>query len=501
MTQNIESGRDRITVAILALGGQGGGVLADWIIHLANSNGYIAQGTSVPGVAQRTGSTVYYIEMIRRSAASSNAPPPVLAMMPMPGDVDIVLAAELAESGRAILRGFVTEDRTTLIGSTHRVYAISEKSALADGTASSQRIREAAERRAKRFIGFDMEEASVRARSVISSVLFGALAGSQALPFDREMFEEAIRHGGKAVASNLKGFSDGADLARTRREEIEIASAPPAPTTESGRALADRIARDFDPALHATLLYGVAKLMDYQDRAYANLYLDRAATVAVLDDGRDGRKLSVEAARYLALWMGYEDTIRVADLKIRQTRLQRVEQEVQLKDDQTLRVTEYMHPRLQEVCETMPAAIGRAILARPRLRAWLEPFFRKGRHVETTGLRWHVALRLLASMRGIRRSTLRYRDEQQRIEEWLGLVRATALTDSAAAAEIAMLPKLIKGYSDTFERGLARYQRISAAVPAVLRAPEASDRIAALRAAALADDKGRALDTLLAAEA
>ena len=140
-----------------------------------------------------------------------------------------MLAAELAEAGRAILRGFVTADRTTLIGSTHRVYAISEKSALADGTASSQRIREAAERRAKRFIGFDMEEASVQAHSVISSVLFGALAGSNTLPFDREMFEAAICHGGKAVASNLKGFGDGLELARTRREEIEIASAPPTP--------------------------------------------------------------------------------------------------------------------------------------------------------------------------------------------------------------------------------------------------------------------------------
>ena len=501
MTEIDENGRDRITIAILALGGQGGGVLADWIINLANSNGYVAQGTSVPGVAQRTGSTVYYIEMIRRTAASSNAPPPVLAMMPMPGDVDIVLAAELAEAGRAILRGFVTADRTTLIGSTHRVYAISEKSALADGTASSQRILEAAERRAMRFIGFDMEEASVRANSVISSVLFGALAGSQALPFDRAMFEAAICHGGKAVASNLKGFGDGVDLARSRREDIEAASAPPAPTTASGQALASRIAREFDPILHPTLLAGVAKLMDYQDRAYAELYLDRAATVAPLDDGRDGRKLSLEAARYLALWMAYEDTIRVADLKIRQTRLQRVEQEVQLQDGQTLRVTEYMHPRLQEVCETLPAPIGAAILARPRLRAWLEPFFRKGRHVETTGLRWHLALRMLAAMRAIRRSTLRYRDEQQRIEDWLELVRAVARTDSAAAAEIAMLPKLIKGYSDTFERGLDRYRRISAAVPTVLQKPEASGRIAELRVAALADDKGQALNALLAAEA
>lgn len=501
MSDDIERNRDRITIAILALGGQGGGVLADWIINLASDNGYVAQGTSVPGVAQRTGSTVYYVELIRRSATSSNAPPPVLAMMPVPGDVDIVLAAELAEAGRAILRGFVTEDRTTLIGSTHRIYAIAEKSALADGTGSSQRMLDAAERRSKRFIGFDMEAASVRAKSVISSVLFGALAGSGALPFEREMFEQAIRQGGKAVESNLKGFRDGADLAGKRCEEIETATAPPSPTTARGRELAARIARDFDPRLHATLLFGVAKLMDYQDSAYAHLYLDRVATVAALDDGCDALKLSLEASRYLALWMAYEDTIRVADLKIRGSRLHRVEREAQVKDGQLLRVTEYMHPRLQEVCETLPRGIGRALLARPRLRAWLEPFFRKGRHVETTGLRWHVALRLLAGLRRIRRSTLRYAEEQHRIEEWLELVRTTARTNSAAATEVAMLPKLIKGYSDTFERGLANYRIVIGALPAALRTPEAADRIAELRLAALADDRGQTLKAMVAAVA
>ena len=45
------------------MGGQGGGVLADWIVWLAESEGWAAQSTSVPGVAQRTGATIYYIEM------------------------------------------------------------------------------------------------------------------------------------------------------------------------------------------------------------------------------------------------------------------------------------------------------------------------------------------------------------------------------------------------------------------------------------------------------
>ena len=47
-----------INIAILAMGGEGGGVLADWIVDLAENSGYLAQTTSVPGMAQRTGSTI-----------------------------------------------------------------------------------------------------------------------------------------------------------------------------------------------------------------------------------------------------------------------------------------------------------------------------------------------------------------------------------------------------------------------------------------------------------
>jgi indolepyruvate ferredoxin oxidoreductase beta subunit len=51
-----------ITMAVLAMGGEGGGVLAAWCIDMAEHSGYWAQTTSVPGVAQRTGATIYYLE-------------------------------------------------------------------------------------------------------------------------------------------------------------------------------------------------------------------------------------------------------------------------------------------------------------------------------------------------------------------------------------------------------------------------------------------------------
>ena len=193
-----------IKVAILAMGGQGGGVLSNWLIKVAEQSGYLAQSTSVPGVAQRTGATVYYLEFFPREAIGDM--PAVLALTPVPGRVDVVLAGELIEGGRAILRGLISPDRTTALVSTHRDYAIGEKTAMGDGRADSDKITGVVMENAKHFIGFDMNALAEQTGSVISSVLLGAVAGSGALPFRKETFTETIGAAGVAVEANLEGF-------------------------------------------------------------------------------------------------------------------------------------------------------------------------------------------------------------------------------------------------------------------------------------------------------
>jgi indolepyruvate ferredoxin oxidoreductase beta subunit len=487
--------RKRITIAILALGGQGGGVLAEWILEAARSQGYAAQGTSVPGVAQRTGATVYYAELFPRQQDSEAEP--VLALMPLPGDVDIVIASELMEAGRAILRGFVTADRTTLIGSTHRVYSIGEKSALADGRASSERILAAAQSRPKRFIGFDMDELASTTGSVISAVLFGALASSGALPFDREAFEQAIGSSGKAVETNLRGFAAGYDAALRKADPEAPGTDSAEPTTEAGRKLLGRVLEELPAEAHAFAIEGVRRLCDYQDPAYAGLYLDRLARIRALDPGTEGFRLTVETARYLALWMSYEDTIRVADLKIRDSRFRRVRDEVRADPGQPIAIVDYMHPRLREACETMPEWLGGRILGSRRVSALLEPMFRSGRHVRTDRLGGFILLGLVAGFRRWRRSTLRYREEQQRIEAWLRLVGSVAGTDAAAATELVRCQRLVKGYSDTFERGLAKFNLILSAWDRIGTGPDPAGLVRRLREAALAEEDSGALEEAL----
>src|SRR5580693_10164780 len=80
-----------ITLTIAALGGQGGGVVTDWLVITARRAGYFVQATSVPGVAQRTGATIYYLEFFPRKSLLADAREPVMALMPVAGDVDCVV--------------------------------------------------------------------------------------------------------------------------------------------------------------------------------------------------------------------------------------------------------------------------------------------------------------------------------------------------------------------------------------------------------------------------
>jgi indolepyruvate ferredoxin oxidoreductase, beta subunit len=480
----------RISIAILALGGQGGGVLADWILSLGSKNGWHTQGTSVPGVAQRTGSTVYYIEMFPETAAGA----PVFALMPVSGDVDVVITSELMEAGRAILRGFVSEDRTTLISSLHRIYAISEKIAMGSGAQSSERILQAAQERARHFIGFDMDKVATQSGSVISSVMLGALAGSGALPFGRGEFEDIIRSSGISVESNLRGFGEGFDAAKrgliVDGPEIDQ---PPLPTTEQGKRLAHRVQNEIPAGAQRNAVFGVQRLMDYQDAAYADLYLDRLRSVVALDDGTGHHVLTSEAARHLALWMAYDDIIRVADLKVRSTRIARVRDEVKAQTDQIVDVTEFMHPRLREVCDLLPPRLGQYVLKNSMIGRIVSPLFSKGRHVRTTSIFWFLSLNSLAGLRRWRRGTLRYAEEQARIDDWLKLVLQAAATDISAAEEIVACQRLIKGYGDTYDRGLRNFNAAIAIWPKVANKPGAADAIRSVLEAALADEAGIAL--------
>ncbi|MGH8778420.1 indolepyruvate oxidoreductase subunit beta family protein [Paraburkholderia sp.] len=506
-----------IKIAILAMGGEGGGVLADWIVDLGEYNGYHAQTTSVPGVAQRTGATIYYVELFPREQRTDGGRTPILALMPTPGDVDVVLASELMEAGRAVQRGLVTSERTTLIASTHRVFSISEKAAMGDGRVDESVLIAHAARASRRFVHLDMARVAEQTGSVISAVLFGALAGIGVLPFSRRQFEETIERGGVGVKASLQAFDRAYARVGVEEPADDAGTAKAAETsTDEGTTAAPRHpivahllerVRDELPVEAQTLAReGVRRLIDYQDTAYAAFYLDRLDRLrAALDAGSpathaEAATLLSEAARHLALWMSFEDTIRVADLKIRDTRFARVRDEVRAKPDQLLQINEFLHPRVHEICDTLPAPLGRW-LARPHwAHRVVDRLTSRGRVVSTTSLSGYLLLYAVARLRAIRRSTLRYAVESAKIDDWLAQIVVLITERPALAIELARCQRLVKGYGDTYTRGFANYQTVMAALvraggqlaPATLRE---------LRDAALADEHGDALRAALSRHA
>lgn len=484
-----------LKLAIMAVGGQGGGVLTNWLETLARAQGYTCQATSVAGVAQRTGATIYYVEMTPASDRE-----PVFALAPAGGDVDVLIAAEMMEVGRALMRGFVTPDRTVLIGSTHRALAVSEKTAPGDGIANADEVRAAAEIASQQLILADMERLAVAQGSVISSSLFGALAGSGALPFPREAFEDAIRAGGKGIEASLRAFAAGFDAAQHGEPELtpDAAQKPmeligSAKEMQRWRALVDRTQKLPDP-VQAIAQAGLMKVVDFQDCNYGEAYLDRLSDIVARDDAGRNWKLSAAAAKYIANAMAYDDIIRVADLKTRRSRFARIQKEMNAADDNLIELTEYFHPRGEEIASMMPAKMGARWEADPKRMKRLDRLFNKGRRLRTHTLRSFLTLHFFGGLKGYRLKTRRHVVEIEHLETWLRDSLAVLDQDYALAVELLQNRRLIKGYSDTHARGLSKFGRVMGAAKLLIGRDDAADWMKRLREAALQDPEGAALD-------
>lgn len=481
------------TLLIAALGGEGGGVLTDWIVSAAERQGLPVQSTSIPGVAQRTGATTYYIEIFPVPLSQLGGRQPVLALSPGVGDVDMVVASELLEAGRAISMGFVTADRTLLLSSTSRVYLTIEKMQMADGRYDSERLAKAVAQNAKEHLLFDMEAAAKQAGAIVNSVMLGAIAGSGKLPIPVEAFEAAIKHDGKAVESNLRGFQAGLAASRAK---------PPVPLARSGKRAAkptlhalEAEAGALPEAARAFATEGVRRLVAYQNADYARLYLDRLKPVTE-------PKLLAETARHLAVRMSFEDVIRVAEAKIAPERFRRIEGEIGAKD-QPYVITEFLKPGIEELCQVLPPRLARAIVAYAEKRGWLGKVY-FGMELKTTTVWGYLRFWGLAKLKRFRPKSWRFAEEQIIIEAWLARVVAAAKLSPELALEVAECARLIKGYGDTWKRGMANYLTIEARVivPVLegrMGVAQGIDAIASARTAALLDPEGESLAKALAA--
>jgi indolepyruvate ferredoxin oxidoreductase beta subunit len=487
------------TILVAALGGEGGGVLAEWLVDTATRAGYLAQSTSIPGVAQRTGATTYYIEIFPLPVAELGGKTPVLSLSPVPGCIDLFVASELLEAVRNIEAGMVSHERTTMITSTARTLTTAEKMAMGDGRYDDARLNEIARANSRRPFAFDMSAAA--AGTAVSSVMLGAIAASGVLPFAREQYEATIEKAGLAVDASLRGFTRGWDEVKNvaGRNAFQIAAA-----AAKSAAPGDR----FPSQVLDLVETGYQRTLEFQDRAYAELYLERVSRVQAVERQCDpghahGLALSRETARFLALWMAFDDIPRVADLKSRTGRVARVRKETGASDNDIVKIYDYFKPTIAEFCAMLPAELAKVLLAWDRRRqARGKPSLALALHLPTHGIFGFVTLRLLAGMRLLRHRGSRYAEEQTFIERWLQAIEYAAAQSWSLANEIALCGRLVKGYGATNERAKANLAHILDHLVTGGTFATPTDRAAAIgraRDAALADEGGKALDQALLA--
>ena len=505
--------QEPLSILLCALGGEGGGVLSEWLIDIARHAGYAAQATSIPGVAQRTGATTYYLEVFPSPLAELGGKRPVFGLNPLPGRLDVLVSSELLETARQITHGLPSNDRTLVITSSARALTTLEKMEMGDGRRDDAQLLKLVQDNSRAHHVIDMARLTREAGTVVSATLLGCIAGSGILPFAKADFEAVLDAGGQAgnarATASLRGFNLGFDAVNQQRQQllrVEDALVPEGLQPAPAGPLPSALASEFPAASHALLSLGMARLVDYQGQDYADLYVQRLQKVLAAEKAADPTAANAcatthEMIRWLALWMAFDDIVRVADLKSRASRWQRVLGEVKAQPDDVLKLYDHFKPGAPEFAALLPAGLANRVLNWDRRRA------AKGKlpwamalKVGTHSVFGMVALRLLARLKWLRVRGSRFALEQAMIDQWLQAVVLGTQRNWQLGYELALCGRLIKGYGATNER--AKENLLHVIQHLAVAAPFASDAararaIAQVREAALKDEAGVALDHAL----
>ena len=497
-----------ISLLICALGGEGGGLLSEWLMHTARLSGYPAQSTSIPGVAQRTGATTYYIEVLPTPTSQLQGKTPVFSLNPVPGALDALVSSELLETARQITLGLVSPERTQVFSSSARALTTLERIPMGDGRLDSAQLTQVVQQFSKEAHVWDFGAMAQANGTMVSAVMLGVIAGSSVLPFSREHYEATLKGSGAHSAASLKGFAAG--CARVQNAQtVQAMLNDDHPDVQASSPVASSV----PPALQALPVnvrelatLGYSRLCDYQSRAYADLYVERLQTVVKAEALADAQHTqtfpaSRETARWLALWMAFDDIVRVADLKSRASRWQRVAREVKLQEDDLLHLYDHFKPGVPEFAALLPSWLAMPLQRWDKQRAlrgqnpWALPL-KIGTH-SVVGM---LALRTLASFKWLRPLGSRFHAEQADIVQWLQAICTGLQQDGSLGHEVAMCGRLIKGYGSTNERGRSNLQHILihlADSPVHTDAEWRTHAVAQAREAALQDEAGTALDQQL----
>ncbi len=504
-----------LSVLIAAIGGQGGNVLTEWIFTAAQLAGHRPMSVALPGLAQRGGATNYYIE-IAVGKDPQLLDQVVFGHFPVPGGVDVLIGQEYLELARLVQLGYSSQN-TSVLASTHRFYSVTEKMPMFGGVVDNAKLEALIRAFSGRYVAFDaiglVRDAGLDEVSA-NAALLGGLAAAGFLPMGREDYERAVQMVGVAVAPNLKAFElgyqhvasgaylqapsagQGEDLDRLVEEREE---GLPAKYRGAFQELVEEARSKLPEPVVRTAVEALARLIDYQSPAYAGEYLRELMDIVELDRSIGGQargfSFSQIFAKTLATMMAYHDAVRVAELKTRSGRFERIRRHVGVRPGEVYWVTDYLKPDAYEIYALFPEGLVRPVLALARALG-----FREGeglrratweQHPRTTSLRGYLWLKWLTLLKPLRPRSLRFKHERQLIAEYLANVREFAPLSYELACLTARTGQMIKGYGDVRRRTIASTRRFVQNVLRPLVEYEASVDGSNFRLAAEVGEKAR----------
>ena len=521
------------SILICALGGEGGGVLTDWLVNTAKLAGVPVQATSIPGVAQRTGATTYYLEMMTSGTNESGGQLPIFGLSPLPGQIDLLISSELLETGRQIGNAMSNPKQTCVISSSNRALTTMEKMGLGDSRVPDETLIDLIKQFSLRHHILDMGEIAKQSGTIISSVMLGCLGASGLLPFRKEHFEKAIQGTNKELSSSqtasLKGFHSGwstieQQIKNTQFIEKVIKSIDSTNNDDVSMNAYGRLnlkipAKTFElfpPEVQHILNLGYARLVDYQDYNYANLYLERVLSVwnteqeahksqraelHTLQQNITPWAATLEAARWTALWMAFDDIVRVAELKNKRNRFAQIRKDTKAKSHDIVQVYDHFKPGIAELAGLLPEFLATPLTQweRKRVRSGL-PGLELKIKLHSSSVAGALVLQFLSRLKWLRKLGTRYGFEQKGIDAWLDCVRESIRSDITLGQEVAACGRLIKGYGSTNIRAHENLSYIlkSLTENSSMRSDlPKSEIVRQARINALKEESGKSLDVFL----
>ncbi len=494
-----------LRVLIATVGGQGGGVLSDWLIHgLLNAN-WNAASIGLLGLSQRAGTVTYYCE-----ASSDKEEKIVTSMFAMPGDVNLFIGQELLELGRLLSAGYASDD-CVIIGNLGRTYTTLEKMPSENGVYDSSIITNAAEKLSPKNNYLVDAPAYVTAHQLqhltSNAFLLGLVVASPVIDLPTEPFIKAIRDSEVNVNGNIKAFELGYQMFKDEKIHLgvnqfeikdNLLSSKLKASCTNTDTLFEKIKSRCSKEVIDSIEFACQRLEDYQDKEYVQSYL------GMIDELRNinlVRPATVEAfAKNSALWLSYEDIPRVGQLKTKPDRFAKVFKEHGIGPQHIVKITDYFVPDVEQLVGMLPQPIAKLIM---KIGSRFTHDF-EGKSfplkIKSTSILGYWSLRLLSIGRYWRRSSLRHQYEMSKFNFWFDNLKRTQEESPAVAQIVAELARVIKGYGHVRVKAINDLTTfINVGVPQLLTLEKSGMEIDALGQSALkilAQEAGKIQESL-----